>query len=60
MSVHREAIRKIYKMAGQCEGPIRGISQIGEKYDPKRLPAMKPQLTRYDRFLQAALCERPA
>ncbi len=37
MSVHREAIRQIYKMAKKFKGyEHRGISQVGEIPNPKK------------------------
>lgn len=42
MSIHREAIEQIYRMAKKFKGyEHRGISQVGEIYDAEKLNRKK-------------------
>ncbi len=36
MSEHSTAIAKIIRLARRFKGPVKGMSQVGEKYDPKK------------------------
>ena len=60
MSQHTEQIETILGKAVRIKGAAgRGISQVGERYELGRLPALKWEPNPYQKMVMDALDEQP-